>query len=149
MNSEKNKYVLIDFIFSIVKMNKDIPENAIMEKYEFELGKLSCDQKDLKKILSKLETDGKIYMSDDGFRVAPNSSDFKGYYLEELETGRTTNVQNRREVILRIIPIVLSLIFGVTTIYFSYTNREKDKKIKEKDDIIQKQIKDIDSLKKH
>ena len=71
-----------DFIFGIIKINKEIDFSSILKKYKTELEYYSITEDFLVNILNELISDKIIYQDTNTvYKVCPTANDFKGYVI--------------------------------------------------------------------
>ena len=138
MKSENLNQKVLDFSFSCIKQEKRIDINNLYNKYIDTYLYLNIGDVDsLDQILRKLLTDNLVFRTTDGFySVNPLSTNHIGYMKSQDKENKDNKKRNRSEKIYRFTPILLSIIFGVSTIFFNYINYKLNNSVRNKDHII-------------
>ena len=112
-----------DLIFFLVKFNKGITVESLFYENAEHFAHYHLTMDDVEHIIQQLISENKVYLdSNDKLRIAPGGYQFKGYAYEELRAGIEKNSMKRRDLVFKIIPILLTIIFGLASAYFSYIN---------------------------
>jgi hypothetical protein len=137
-----NRNKLLDLIFYFIKHNKSVDFDRIVRENSLELKSILINESQLQELINYLIEEKKIIKSENSqYYIHPNAVSFSGYQIEFLKSKIKDKKTTKKDLIFKILPIILAFIFGSFAVYFNFINKEKDVELKEK-------VREIDSLKK-
>ena len=139
------KYQLYDVIFYYIKYHGPAAFETIFTAHSKVLADFSLERQGLMELLGAIAAESRIVLTDHGlYALGPAALGFSGYMVEQLQAQRKDKKANRLDIWFKVIPWVLTVIFGLSTIFFNLRNQSKDEELRKKNvllDSLQNRIK--------